>query len=154
MKTLLAAVLSDSSNDSLSSSRLSDRLPNQLSGARAHPAGSKLPFGRRSTDLVECPKCGKRSIVARSQNTFDCLNCNFHRELPPVARQFAGQAKHQARHQANHQAGHLNSLMSSGPYPSGAYRSPLELTDVEPESETSQPLLFAAIAVIFGILLL
>lgn len=73
MKTLLSADMSGSS-------------------AESYPPGSSLSissmsFGHRaSVDAVECPKCGKRSIVERSSNIFDCLNCSFHRELPPVGR--------------------------------------------------------------------
>lgn len=142
MKTLLAAAISDRSSNLYSLEQLPNSLSSQIStsqssSALAEASPARLPFGRRSTDLVECPKCGKRSIVARAHNTFDCLNCNFHRELPPVTGSLASQARP------------LNSLMSSG-----LYRSPLELTDMEDKTESSQPLLFAAIAVIFGILLL
>lgn len=140
MKTLLSAAVPSSSTD-----------PHSLVPRPSHPSElssslptTKRPFGRRSTDSVECPKCGKRSIVARSQNTFDCLNCNFHRELPPVARQFVSQR------------GGLNSLLSpSGYRPSPAtYRSPLESVDELEDAEPGQPWIFAVIAVIFGILLL
>lgn len=82
MKTLLSTVMSGNS-------------------AEDHPSGSPLPvssmsFGHRaSTEAVECPKCGKRSIVERSSNIFDCLNCSFHRELPPVSSR--GRSRHTDR---------------------------------------------------------
>ena len=63
------------------------------SSADPHRSASLLPISgmsfaqSASVDAVECPQCGKRSIVERSSNIFDCLNCGFHRELPPIARQ-------------------------------------------------------------------
>lgn len=30
---------------------------------------------------VECPKCGKHSIVATSAGVYDCLNCSFHKSF-------------------------------------------------------------------------
>ena len=158
MKTLLAAVIPARANKpSVPRRRLSDRLSDVSSAPTSDAASSnsipaRLPFGRRSTDLVECPKCGKRSIIARTHNTFDCLNCNFHRELPPVASVHKSVAQPLGRH-----ADSLNRPLSRSFNPlmsSGSYRSSLELEDVEQEADSSQPLLFAVIAVIFGILLL
>jgi len=72
MKTLFSAAMSGSSADP------HDSAPLPISGMSfSHSA---------SVDGAECPKCGKRSIVERSSGVFDCLNCSFHRELPPVAR--------------------------------------------------------------------
>ena len=31
--------------------------------------------------LVECPKCGKRSIVQRSSDHYQCLGCDFRKNL-------------------------------------------------------------------------
>jgi hypothetical protein len=30
---------------------------------------------------VECPKCGRHTIVELSPNIFHCINCNFERDL-------------------------------------------------------------------------
>jgi hypothetical protein len=32
-------------------------------------------------DVVECPKCGKRSIVSLSSTLYHCLSCDFKRDL-------------------------------------------------------------------------
>ncbi|MEL7037342.1 MAG: hypothetical protein AAFO04_17235 [Cyanobacteria bacterium J06592_8] len=32
-------------------------------------------------DGVECPKCGKHTIVQRNPDVFQCLNCDFQRDL-------------------------------------------------------------------------
>lgn len=32
-------------------------------------------------DLVECPNCGKRSLLERQQDLYQCLNCDFRRDL-------------------------------------------------------------------------
>ena len=163
MKTLLAAVITDRSTEtSIPRRRLFDRFPDSSSTSNSSSTltGSmptQLPFGRRSTDFVECPKCGKRSIVARTQNTFDCLNCNFHRELPPVVSPNRSAANRLVTRQFPHRANSPNSTLSRPLNPlmsSGSYRSPLELDDIDHESDSNQPLLFAALAVIFGILLL
>lgn len=31
--------------------------------------------------LLECPKCGKHSIVEASPNRYHCLNCDFQRHI-------------------------------------------------------------------------
>lgn len=176
MKMLLSAAIPSSSTDPHPSGRslLSHDSSSTMQGTPA----------RRFTDAVECPKCGKRSIVARSPNTFDCLNCNFHRELSPMRPSVSQPSSKQ--HRAPHPKDSLVSsrLAASHPLRSGlperglerrmergarrnltqrsnlnalfaseAYRTSLEIGD-EMEEETSQPWLFAAIAVIFGILLL
>ncbi len=32
-------------------------------------------------DLVECPNCGKRSLLERQPELYQCLNCDFRRDL-------------------------------------------------------------------------
>ncbi len=32
-------------------------------------------------EVVECPKCGKRTIVQRNPDVFLCLNCDFQRDF-------------------------------------------------------------------------
>jgi hypothetical protein len=32
-------------------------------------------------DGLECPKCGKHTIIQRSNDLFQCLNCDFVRDL-------------------------------------------------------------------------
>ncbi|MGG6293553.1 hypothetical protein ACQ4M4_03930 [Leptolyngbya sp. AN02str] len=32
-------------------------------------------------DIVECPKCGKCSIVSPSHKLYQCLSCDFKRDL-------------------------------------------------------------------------
>lgn len=148
MKNLLTAVIPNRSAELHSHSQLLNQLSGQSPDGLSLSSSSLANLGRRSTDRVECPKCGKRSIVTRDQNTFDCLNCNFHRELPPVAKQLASRRSY-------HQLGRTGNLISSrGLLSSDEHLSSLDLADVEPKAESGQPLLFAAIAVIFGILLL
>ncbi len=92
--------------------------------------------GHTRAENVECPKCSKRSIIRRSPNTFDCLNCNFHKELAPVSLSIS--AKRQLAH---------SQLPTARPIFD-------ELEDDSPESDKAQPLVFAAIAVIIGIIIL
>ncbi|MGF1495731.1 MAG: hypothetical protein ACFB8W_02740 [Elainellaceae cyanobacterium] len=30
---------------------------------------------------IECPKCGKRTVVLHSADVYQCLNCDFRRDL-------------------------------------------------------------------------
>ncbi|MEM9766984.1 MAG: hypothetical protein AAF892_03755 [Cyanobacteria bacterium P01_D01_bin.71] len=30
---------------------------------------------------LECPKCGKHAIVSHQSGVYQCLNCNFERDL-------------------------------------------------------------------------
>ena len=32
-------------------------------------------------DIVECPNCGKKSVVHRGNNIYECLACDFKRDL-------------------------------------------------------------------------
>ena len=32
-------------------------------------------------EMVECPNCGKHSLVAQTRDKYSCLNCNFRRDL-------------------------------------------------------------------------
>ncbi|NJM99134.1 MAG: hypothetical protein HC800_20110 [Phormidesmis sp. RL_2_1] len=122
MKSSLSAMMpSDSSNRYLSCS---------LSSPLSPLLGDSL--NRSSSETVACPKCNRRSIVMRSPNTVDCLNCSFHKELPVVSR---------SRPVA---------VISSDPY----YTKKIDSLDDIPSADKAQPLLFAAIAVIFGILFL
>ncbi|MEL7352214.1 MAG: hypothetical protein AAF171_09900 [Cyanobacteria bacterium P01_A01_bin.116] len=122
---------------------------------------SLMSASRSMAEPVECPKCGKRSIVKRSQNLFDCLNCNFHKELPPIAgaysrRQQSGGVSPaldrlaQSRlNQTPYGGGASNLIVSNDPR-----RFQVSQLEEMPPSDKFQPLVFAAIAVIFGILLL
>lgn len=31
--------------------------------------------------ITECPNCGKKGLVQRGNDTFQCLSCNFSRDL-------------------------------------------------------------------------
>lgn len=31
--------------------------------------------------LMECPECGRNSLVKHSANVYQCLNCHFRRDL-------------------------------------------------------------------------
>lgn len=118
-------------------------------------------LGRRSfeavesLEAVECPECGKRTIVKRSHNTFDCLNCDFHRALPPVPSR-TSQGSIQAvtplshrRYRRTPNSEPFSPLLTVDPN-----YQPLDIADEVSESSKMEPLLFAAIAVIFGILFL
>lgn len=35
----------------------------------------------REMGQIECPRCGKHSVVQQTENAYRCLNCNFHRDL-------------------------------------------------------------------------
>jgi hypothetical protein len=104
-----------------------------------------LTIGRgQQPETVECPRCRKRAIVRRSPNVFNCLNCNFQKEFPPLS-------------PTDKQLAALKGLNYYGlkhPYSGlSAYSSP----DESPESEENSalhPLVFAVVAVIVGILLL
>lgn len=33
------------------------------------------------SSTLECPKCGKNAIVSHQSGVYQCLNCNFERDL-------------------------------------------------------------------------
>jgi len=107
----------------------------------------RLSRAQRSRQLfdeaIECPKCGKHSVVRRSPNVFDCINCSFHKELPPVATSASLPSARLPRHSLPVQS-LLNSPRLSHP--------DLSLED-SPRDKT-HPLVFAALMVIIGILFL
>lgn len=39
------------------------------------------------SEHVECPACGKRTVVQREDNIYQCLNCDFKKDFsePPLA---------------------------------------------------------------------
>jgi len=103
-----------------------------------------LPSSRLRSETVECPKCSKRSIVKRSPTTFDCLNCNFHKELPPVATDtlLAPNLRNFSPHPRRSHPTHAPHY--SLPEPSGSIA----------EDNQAKPLVFAAVIVILIILFL
>jgi hypothetical protein len=36
-------------------------------------------------DGLECPKCGKHTIIQRNNDLFQCLNCDFVRDFSYIA---------------------------------------------------------------------
>ncbi|MGC9525720.1 MAG: hypothetical protein ACP5D7_09305 [Limnospira sp.] len=32
-------------------------------------------------DGIECPKCGKRTVINRREDLFECINCEFKRDF-------------------------------------------------------------------------
>lgn len=112
-----------------------------------------------STEAVECPKCKKHSIVKRSPNLFNCLNCNFQKELPPVSLSSAARmglypGQSPRRRQSDFiLPGDPNHTSRLNEIRRGLHRGPgYSINGTEPDK--LQPFVFAAIAVIFGILLL
>lgn len=111
---------------------------------------------RASTEAVECPKCKKRSIVRRSPNLFSCLNCNFQKELPPVAPGSIATnlSSSLGSHTRAQRMMQNNLLLSSDPNRMSDSRLHTITGEDIGESDRLQPLVFAACAVIFGILFL
>ncbi|MGB7439823.1 MAG: hypothetical protein WA919_02050 [Coleofasciculaceae cyanobacterium] len=35
---------------------------------------------------VECPKCGKKTVVQTKENLYQCISCNFERDFSEVDR--------------------------------------------------------------------
>ena len=106
--------------------------------------------------LVECPKCAKRTIVKRSHNTFDCLNCNFHKELPPVAGALRTPLSLSSGLPAGLPPRGLGGLggVSGQPNHPANYSNGTLLAPSDDQSDKMHPLIFAALAVLFGIVLL
>lgn len=178
----------------------SEKIPDKPSLVTAPFLKSSL-ISHRHSDIdclsTPCPKCSKRSIVQRSPNTFDCLNCNFHKRLPALSashrlaapRSKPGRAKPgRAKPGRFKPRGGARRLETDG---LGSYelgnaeiegneldnglighgslsrfletsRSPLYITpnhniapdDIPAETDAAQPVFFAVIAVIIGILIL
>ncbi len=127
---------------------VSDFFESDLPEAVRSKSPSNHPFGSRAqAEAVECPKCNKRSIVRRSHNTFDCLNCSFHKELAPIATSDPALRPKEPtlRSKASRQL-----IYSQLPTARPSFD---ELEDIC-ETDKIQPLVFAAIAVIVGIIIL
>lgn len=120
--------------------------PEILPGTLGDRVSLNSGMHNRATASLECPKCGKHTIVKRSPNQFDCLNCNFQKSLPPIAH-----------------------LSKDSPYPTRPFGTTSNLYRLQqqasraaaeqryaPYEEDSKvpPLVFAAVAVIFGLILL
>lgn len=41
----------------------------------------QLPLLDQQKAALECPKCGKRSVVSHQAGVYSCLNCDFERDL-------------------------------------------------------------------------
>lgn len=41
----------------------------------------QAPLLDRQSTTLECPKCGKHSIVSHQAGVYRCLNCDFERDL-------------------------------------------------------------------------
>ncbi|KPQ35117.1 MAG: putative transposase DNA-binding domain [Phormidesmis priestleyi Ana] len=126
-----------------------------------------------SAESVECPKCGKRSIVRRSANMFNCLNCNFHKELPPLplssSHRHTSQRLYKSLEQLpTHSLTHLSDSQADQPLnrkiaaiiqaserEDEARRRTLSRAEQEPEKEDGiQAFIFSVIAVLIGLILL
>lgn len=40
------------------------------------------PVQTISRNSLECPKCGKHTVVEMSRHLYQCISCDFYRELP------------------------------------------------------------------------
>ncbi|MEL6137633.1 MAG: hypothetical protein AAFQ61_04890 [Cyanobacteria bacterium J06626_23] len=43
-----------------------------------------LITANRLVESVECPKCGKHTIVKSDDHLYRCLNCSFKKDLSPA----------------------------------------------------------------------
>lgn len=123
-------------------------LPREILPSTFGPRASlSSAIPNRAIAALECPKCGKHTIVKRSGDRFDCLNCNFQKSLPPIAH-FPNESAHLAR--ASRTASRLHWLQQK------AARAATEqqYAPYQEDSIKISPLLFVAIAVIFGLILL
>ncbi len=50
---------------------------------------------------VECPKCGKHTVVRRNGDMFQCLNCDFRRDFSKFDSSFRKHSKDQQSEQEN-----------------------------------------------------
>ncbi len=85
----------------------------------------------RLVESVECPKCGKHTIVKQNDHLYRCLNCSFEKDLAPAAlgTNLSGNLK-------------VLDLVQEG--------ATLSLVDNSSKSEP-HPVLFIALAVLFGL---
>jgi predicted RNA-binding Zn-ribbon protein involved in translation (DUF1610 family) len=125
---------------SLPASDFSEAVLSNSPDATAISTVSTLLGGRTRAETVECPKCGKHSIIRRSPNAFNCLNCNFHKELPPLAMSKPYRMTENPRQLIYTQ------LPTARP-------SLDELGEIS-KTDKIQPFVFAAIAVILGVIIL
>ena len=99
---------------------------------------------------IECPKCGKHTVVKRSPNHFDCLNCSFQKSLSPVAHASTGSAYPPRQLSASSNLHRLQQQATRAVIEQQQHR----YSAYERDSDNIHPLLFAASAVIFGMFLL
>lgn len=128
------------------------------SGSPHRHLSNSLTASFNQSLAVECPKCGKHSIVERSPNRFDCLNCNFHKALPPVS-SLSKKAVSYLQPEIQEVPGNLSGLQPRSPYRNIVLSSdpnlpPINDLEEAASADTSGPLIFAAIAVLLGILFL
>ena len=38
-------------------------------------------------DNIECPKCGKKTVVQRKEDLYECLSCDFKRDFSELPQQ-------------------------------------------------------------------
>lgn len=118
----------------------------------------RLPNNAAISETVACPSCGKPSIVRRSPNIFDCLNCNFHKEFPPLISASA------LLEQSNSLTEQISDRDRAQRFLAEREQHPISVSaesnrrriDARHRSEKTDlfhPLFFAAIAVIIGILI-
>ncbi|MEO1623098.1 MAG: hypothetical protein AAFU53_18960 [Cyanobacteria bacterium J06632_3] len=78
-------------------------------------------------ESVECPKCGKHTIIKQDDHHYRCLNCSFEKDLTPTS--LSANLK-------------VLDLVQDG--------TSLSLIDTGRTSEP-HPVLFIALAVLFGL---
>ena len=88
-------------------------------------------ISNRLVEAVECPKCGKHTIVKQNDHLYSCLNCSFEKDLTPASL-------------STNLSTNLTvlDLMQDG--------STLSLVDASNTSDP-HPVLFIALAVLFGL---
>ncbi|MEO0456860.1 MAG: hypothetical protein AAF152_09785 [Cyanobacteria bacterium P01_A01_bin.114] len=131
-------------------------------------------FSTQTAESLECPKCGKRTIVQGGGYQFHCLNCNFHRDL---SSKLSSRRSHDSARGSEHRSSGHRSKDSSRSRGRDSGRSDFSSRDFggldtgrgsremglssrefampsrDRESEMN-PFLFVAIAIIFGLLVL
>ena len=140
-----------------------------MAPARAAELSVRPAFRRETTVeclATPCPKCNQRAIVQRSLNTFDCLNCDFHKRLPPIGARYplrspqlraGGSASSLDGYELDGE-GFENIDLGGTQLGQGSLSRHLathrSLYTPPHETDAAQPILFAVIAVIIGILVL